>query len=110
MANPTSHRLWSLTHDGERLVAGTMNGGLIALAKGEGLPFAESWDLSTGERLRHEMLIDQDVIFYPMVMVPAGDGVEISVLVLDARNPERSISTMNNAFNLGESSAIDFRG
>ena len=109
LANPTSHRLWSLTHDGERLVACTMNGGLIALAKGEGLPFAESWDLSTGERLRHEMLIDQDVIFYPMVMVPAGDGVEISVLVLDARNPERSISTMNNAFNLGESSAIDFR-
>ena len=109
LKNPTSHRMWNLTEDGGRLVVGILNGGLIALAKGEDLPFVESWDLSNGERLVHEQLVDGDDLFFPVVMVPAGDGVEISVLVLDARNPEKSMTTMNNAFNLGESSSIDFR-
>ncbi|MCP4837730.1 MAG: serine/threonine protein kinase, partial [Phycisphaera sp.] len=109
LKNPTSHRMWNLTEDGGRLVVGILNGGLIALAKGEDLPFVESWDLSNGKRLVHEQLVDGDDLFFPVVMVPAGDGVEISVLVLDAGNPEKSMATMNNAFKLGESSSIDFR-
>ncbi len=109
LENPDSHRMWGLNHDGTRIVVAIMNGGLIALSNGECLPFVEAWDLSTGERLMHENLVDGDDLFFPTVMVPAGSGVEISVLVLDAKDPSRSMTTMNNAFNLGESSSIDFR-
>ena len=109
LANPASSRMWNLNHDGTRLVVAITNGGLIALSNGECLPFVEAWDLSTGERLMHEDLVDGDDVFFPTVMVPAGNGVEISALVLDAKDPSRSMTTMNNAFNLGESSSIDFR-